>query len=111
VPPLPFPIETTPMLETFTRETFQPHVGQRFRVIVDEQREMRTELTEVNALGDAAVGGSSRTPFSLLFTAPPRVVIPQATYRIESDVLDPFELFLVPVSSDDAGTQYEAVFT
>jgi hypothetical protein len=99
------------MLETFTRDTFRPHVGQPFRVIVDDMHEMRTTLADVSTWGDESAQGHSRAPFTLVFSAPPRTVIPQAIYRIESEVMEPFELFLVPVSTDDEGTRYEAVFT
>jgi hypothetical protein len=99
------------MLETFTRDIFRPHVGQPFRVIVDDTHEMRTTLADVSTWGDDSAEGRSRAPFTLVFSAPPRTVIPQATYRIESEVMEPFELFLVPVSTDDEGTRYEAVFT
>ena len=41
----------------------------------------------------------------------PDAVIPQATYRVESHVLEPFDCFLVPIGPDAGGMRYEAVFT
>lgn len=99
------------MLETFTIETFQPHVGQPFRVIVDEKWEMPTVLGEVTAWSEASGKGRPRQPFSLVFYAKPDALIPQAIYRVESAVVDPFDCFLVPLGPDHNGMRYEAVFT
>ena len=100
------------MLDTFTMETFQPHVGQTFRVVVDDQWELRVRLTEVHAWGGKGAENRPRTPFSLLFHGPADpAALPQQIYRVESDVMDPFELFLVPLGPDEQGMQYEAVFT
>jgi hypothetical protein len=100
-----------PMLETFTVETFQPHVGQPFRVIVDESRQMVTLLSEVSPWGHAEAASRPRIPFSLTFHAKPDAQIPQDIYRIESEVMEPFDCFLVPIGPDAGGMRYEAVFT
>ena len=99
------------MLETFTAETFQPHVGQPFRVIVDEQWQMATLLSEVSPWAHEEAASRPRVPFSLTFTARPDAVIPQNIYRIESEVLEAFDCFLVPIGPDAQGMRYEAVFT
>lgn len=99
------------MLETFTVDTFTPHVGKTFRVIVDDQYEMITRLSEVAPWGHEEAASRPRVPFSLTFHARPDAVIPQQIYRVESDELEPFELFLVPIGPDAQGMRYEAVFT
>ncbi len=99
------------MLETFTVDTFKPHVGKTFRVIVDDRHEMITQLTEVAPWGHEEAASRPRIPFSLTFHAGPNAVIPQQTYRVESEALEPFELFLVPIGPDAGGMRYEAVFT
>jgi hypothetical protein len=48
--------------------------------------------------------------FSLLFRAPQDEPIQQGTYWLEHDQLGSGELFLVPVSKDDNGVCYQAVF-
>jgi hypothetical protein len=98
------------MLDTFTIETFQPHVGQIFTFIVDGQP-MPTKLTEIHRWGEGAAAGRTRHPFSLIFHTVPQAVVPQAMYRVESDVLEPMELFLAPIGPDERGMRYEAVFT
>jgi hypothetical protein len=99
------------MLETFTIETFLPHVGQPFCVIVDDQYQVVTLLSEVSPWGHEEAARRPRMPFSLTFHAKPDAVIPQAIYRIESQVLEPFDCFLVPIGPDAGGMRYEAVFT
>jgi len=99
------------MLETFTVETFQPHVGQPFRVIVNDTQEMITRLSSVDPWGHEEAASRPRIPFSLTFHARPDAQIPQQTYRIESQVLEPFDCFLVPIGPDAGGMRYEAVFT
>ena len=99
------------MLETFTADTFSPHVGETFRVIVDDQWEMATRLSEVSVWGHEEAKTRQRHPFSLIFHARPDAVIPQAIYRIENAGLEPFEAFLVPIGPDAGGMRYEAVFT
>lgn len=98
------------MLETFTIETFQPRIGEIFHMIVDGER-LPVKLTEVHPWGPGAAAGRDRKPFSLLFHTVPRAVLPQQIYRMEHDAMEPFELFLTPLSPDERGMRYEAVFT
>ncbi|HEX9937377.1 MAG TPA: hypothetical protein VGB15_09645 [Longimicrobium sp.] len=99
------------MLETFTVDTFTPHVGKTFRVIVDDKHEMITRLSDVSPWGHEEARSRPRIPFSLTFHARPDAVIPQQTYRVESEALEAFDCFLVPIGPDAAGMRYEAVFT
>lgn len=98
------------MLDTVTIDTFKPHLGEIFRVIVGDEQ-MRVKLTEVSPWGPLASKGRPRVPFSLLFHTVPEAVVPQAIYRVESDTMEPMELFLVPLGPDERGMRYEAVFT
>jgi hypothetical protein len=98
------------MLDTVTIDTFRPHLGEIFRVIVGDEQ-MRVKLTEVSPWGPEASKGRPRVPFSLVFHTVPEAVVPQAIYRVESDAMEPMELFLVPLGPDERGMRYEAVFT
>lgn len=98
------------MLETFTIDTFRPHLGEIFRVIVGDEQ-MRVKLTEVTPWGPEASKGRPRVPFSLVFHTLPEAIVPQAIYRVESDAMEPMDLFLVPIGPDERGMRYEAVFT
>lgn len=99
------------MLETFTIETFTPRLGELFTLVVDESVRIPLKLTEVSPWGPEASRGRSRVPFSLVFHTVPEAVAPQAIYRVESETMEPMELFLVPLGPDERGMRYEAVFT
>jgi hypothetical protein len=97
------------MLDTVTAETFQPYVGKTFRVIVDDRHFMPAELLSVTLWGDDSDG--KRHPFTLLFRADRGHVIPQATYTVDTEGMEPFPLFLVPLQPESDGTRYEAIFS
>jgi hypothetical protein len=100
------------MLETFTLETFQPHLGELFHIVVDEENRVPTTHTAVSRGGPGGAAGRDRIPFSLVFhTVPQAPVLPQQIYRVESETMEPMELFLAPIGPDERGMRYEAVFT
>ena len=103
------------MLETMTLETFEPLIGEKFKVRVSESEFDDFELIDVEEL---PVGRRRRNapallrkPFSIFFVA--RTLLPQAMYPFEHAALGdgPVEIFIVPVAKTEAGIEYEAVFT
>lgn len=98
------------MLESFTCETFQPHMGDTFRLHLDAPPPLDVVLTEASEL-PVSSPQRPRAPFSIVFRGPPTVVLPQRIYAVEHPGIGTFELFLVPIGSDDEGVRYEAVFT
>jgi hypothetical protein len=99
------------MLETFTIETFQPHLGELFHIVLDDDTRLPTKLTEVFPWGPGAAAGRDRVPFSLVFHTVPQAVVPQQIYRVENENMEPMEIFLSPIGPDERGMRYEAVFT
>ena len=97
------------MLKNITMESFQPHVGKSFRVIVDGGRYIPVELLSVTPWGDTSDG--KRQPFTLLFRADRGHAIAQATYTVDTEGLEPFPLFIVPLQPESDGSRYEAVFS
>lgn len=91
-----------------TLARFEPLVGSRFTLRLDEAAGLPARLVEARA----GRGGESqgRQPFSLTFEAPPEPALPQRIYRLEHPQLEAMDLFLVPVARTAAGLQYEAVF-
>lgn len=87
-------------LETATAADFTMHVGSAFGLRSGEGEIVLT-LTEVT--------GDSR-PFSLLFSGPALPPLPQNIYALTHPKIGPLEIFLVPISGDDASRVYEAVF-
>jgi hypothetical protein len=97
------------MHDIFTLEAFTPRVGAAFRIAVGDGTHLDVRLTTVEPLASAA--GGSRTPFALTFHGPREIVLPQQTYRIESEGMEPMDVFLVPIGPDQHGMAYEAIFT
>jgi hypothetical protein len=95
------------VLEDFTAATFAPHVGETFRVHVDDASSVDIELVRIREPEQTAPG---RAPFTLLFRGPREPVLPQRIYRFERDGFEPFEIFIVPMGPNQSGMQYEAVF-
>ena len=95
------------MLEGLTIDDFAGRVGELFRFVTD-MGTVDCELAECERLGAAEAG---RIPFSLVFLGPADPGLPQRTYPCSHDELGDFELFVVPIGRDAAGTRYEAVFT
>ncbi|MEP6635303.1 MAG: hypothetical protein ABJB97_01165, partial [Acidobacteriota bacterium] len=48
--------------------------------------------------------------FSVFFTGPVEVFLPQATYSFEHESMGEFLIFLVPVGKIENGFRYEGVF-
>ena len=102
------------MLETFTPETFTPHLGTTFRIHLAEVPELDVELINVTPnetqSPENAEAERRRAPFSLLFRGPRTPVLPQRIYSLAHAQLGTFDLFLVPIGPDAQGMRYEAVF-
>jgi len=96
------------MLETFTVDTFSPHLDDVFTVHVDGAASFPFRLVEATPWGGPAREGG-RVPFSLVFHAP--VHVPQAIYPMAHPDIGEFALFLVPLGPHGDAMRYEAVFT
>jgi hypothetical protein len=92
-----------------TEEEFSKHIGTEFRADVDE-REVNLTLTEVKPYMPEQARQSNMERFSLFFAGPPDVFLPQQNFHIRHDSMGEFDIFLVPIRSDERGFSYEAVF-
>ena len=97
------------MPANLTEEEFSKHRGTKFHARLDAY-ETDLDLTEVRgySAGPSEQGGMER--FSVFFSGPRDPFLPQGTYQMSHERMGEFELFLVPVASDDQGFRYEAVF-
>ena len=98
------------MLETFAIDTFAGLLGDPFHLRLGPEETLELSLAEAAQTGEAPNPGG-RAPFALAFRGPPTPILPQRIYALEHADLGAFELFLVPLEPDAAGTRYEAVFT
>jgi hypothetical protein len=99
------------MADEFTAERFLPHVGEVFTVVTDEGREVPVLLSEITRLASDGDRRRTRQPFSLVFHAPREVWLEQQAYRLEHPGMEPFDCFLVPITPDQNGMRFEAIYT
>lgn len=87
-------------------ETFDPYVGQIFKVVGGEH---------ALALSDVEIGAkadwSPRAPFTLVFSAPPGNVLAEGLHTLAVQDGATFDLYLIPIHTPAPGRQdYQAVF-
>jgi hypothetical protein len=85
---------------------FAQHLNTVFRVYLDDGNTIDTKLIEVSDL----LLSPRQERFAIVFRGPNETLLGQGGRRFVHDHLGEFELFLVPISKDDQGTNYEAVF-
>ena len=100
------------MIEHFDASTFSERVGEPFRLLCDDGSTLSLGLVSATpSSGLSSDARRQRVPFSVVFRGPLEPVLPQRIYRFEHDEFGSFELFIVPIGPDEAGMQYEAVFS
>lgn len=97
------------MTTNLTEQEFSKHVDTQFKIALGE-RDFNLTLAEVKAYlpQQNERGGMER--FSVFFDGPGDIRLPQQTYHLAHDKMGELDLFLVPVSGDERGFRYEAVF-
>jgi hypothetical protein len=93
-----------------TEEEFSKHVNTKFCVKLDAEAGVDLELTEVKGYMSKQHEQSGMERFSLYFNGPAEPHLPQLLYTFEHDQMGEFEMFLVPLSQNEKGFRYEAVF-
>jgi hypothetical protein len=92
----------------FTEEEFAKHVGTTFYAKVGDQ-EINLTLAEVKAYRpESTVEKMER--FSVFFNGPSGSFFPQQNFHMRHESMGEFDLFLVPIGSDEKEIRYEAVF-
>lgn len=91
---------------SLTHETFTRHANSRFQVQVDAATRTELELTEISELKLSP----GQEEFTIVFRGPNELFLGQGLRRFEHDQMGQFDLFIVPISQDSLGYQYEAVF-
>lgn len=96
------------MSAPLTEKEFSKHLNTKFQIAAEPPLEL--ELTEVKGYlsGQNEQAGMER--FSAFFHGPGDRYLQQQVYALEHDAMGSFELFLVPISLDEKGYRYEAVF-
>lgn len=94
------------MAARLEHETFSRYLNTNFRISLGESNTLEAELSTVNELQLSP----RQERFAIVFRGPRQPVLNQGSYRFEHDEMGEFILFIVPLSQDDDGTFYEAVF-
>jgi hypothetical protein len=89
-----------------TRTMFEENLNTRFWLKDERAEPYAMDLVEL-ANGHSTPG---QEQFSLRFRGDRNQVFPQRIYPMKHDSIGDFDLFLVPIGRDEAGTLYEAVF-
>ena len=93
-------------LDQLSAQHFAGALHSRFQVIAEGAPPLSLELIAVTAQS----APNAFEAFSLLFQGPANRPLAQRTYRFAHEQLGAFDLFIVPVSAENGGRQYEAVF-
>ena len=95
------------LAELLSKDRFKQHVKSAFRI----SSESAPTVLDMQLI-EVCEGHSTERfeQFSVLYTGPKEPLLKQGTYRFEHAAMGSFNLFIVPISSDEGGTVYEAVF-
>lgn len=86
-------------------------LGETFRIHVDDGTVIDLELVDVERARSSPSGVPSDSSFSMLFRGPADPLLNQGMIPLHNDTWGTCEIFLVPVSQEQSGTVYEAVFS
>jgi hypothetical protein len=95
------------MSSNLTEAEFSKHVNTKFRLA---GQPLELELEEVKGYLSKAHEQQGMERFSAFFRGPREPLMRQSVYTLEHEGMGTFELFLVPISQDEKGSRYEAVF-
>ena len=94
------------MTDPLQHEVFTAQLNTIFRFQLAPDKEIETELVEVS---DLKMYGAQQQ-FSVTFRGPNEVFLDQGMRHCTHDQMGEFDLFLVPISKDPQGFNYEAIF-
>jgi hypothetical protein len=94
------------METALTHEEFTKNANTKFQVQVDENTPVELELTSISEVKLYP----QQEEFAIEFRGPLNMFLGQGARNFAHDQMGEFELFLVPVSQDEKGYYYEAIF-
>ena len=93
-----------------TEKEFSKHVNTTFRAQLDGGLQAELKLDEVKGYPGHPGDQQGMERFSIYFKGPTEPHLPQQSYTLQHDLMGEFEIFIVPLSRNDQGSRYEAVF-
>ena len=98
------------MAADLTEKEFSKHVNTKFCARLDGGVQAELDLIEVKGYPGHPGDQQGMERFSIYFKGPATPHLPQKLYTLQHDQMGEFEIFLVPLSRNDQGFRYEAVF-
>ena len=92
-----------------TEEEFARHLNSKFQLKIDDAT-LELKLVEVKAYMPGVNEQAGMERFSVFFDGPGNTRLPQSVYSLTHEQMGQFDIFLVPISGDEKGFRYEAVF-
>ena len=92
-----------------TEHEFSKHLNSKFKLRVNE-RDLELDLVEVKAYRPKEHEEEGMERFSAFFAGPGDAFLPQCLYQLSHEKMGDIDIFLVPISGDQNGYRYEAVF-
>ena len=93
-----------------TAQDFTDNLNTSFNVQLENGERLDLELYEVVHKVAEANEQSGMERFSIFFRGPASSLLGQRTYELVHQRLGTLQIFLVPISKDEQGFKYEAVF-
>jgi hypothetical protein len=94
------------MAANLEHDEFLKHLNATFMIKVNDQDAVKAELIEVSE----RVTTQRQDQFSVVFRTGNDVFLGQGLRTFEHERMGNFDLFIVPINRQQAGTDYEAVF-
>ena len=89
-----------------THKAFSENLGTQFILHLSPEKTIGLELAQVAEQQVTA----RQEMFSIVFRGPLDTFLVQRTYTFDHETMGTFSLFIVPISKDENGFSYEAVF-
>jgi hypothetical protein len=94
------------MTERLEYDALAGSLNTKFGIHVDDANTVEAELTDISE----HLLSKRQERFAVVFRVPNETYLGQGMRHLQHETLGEFDLFLVPISRDDQGTCYEAVF-
>jgi len=93
-----------------TEAEFAKHVNTNFRVEVESPQPVELKLMAVTPRVSEPTEQAGMERFSVVFSGPNDIFLPQQTYHLVHPEMGEFDVFLAAIAREADGFRYEAVY-